>query len=119
MVIVSRENFGLRTWSLDWDAPIVGVPTPAPARTPLALAAILWTGRRDPVMRFTLPAPGPARLTLYDVSGRRLASRRFGRLGAGSHELPLEEARALGSGIYFLRLEQGGRAACAKVVVAR
>ena len=62
-----------------------------------------------PSVAFTLPSGAPATLELLDLSGRRVALRDVGGLGAGAHLLRLEEAAALAPGLYWLRLAQGAR----------
>ncbi len=68
---------------------------------------------------FALPQAGPASLDLYDIAGRRLVHRDVGSLGAGPHTLDLAGERALGSGVYWVRLAQGARVAQRKVAVVR
>jgi hypothetical protein len=81
---------------------------PAPASV-LAFAA----GRRTLVARgpldlsFTLPRSGRARIEVFDVHGRRVASRSLDAGVAGAYSLRLAEAGVLRSGVYFLRLAQG------------
>ena len=58
---------------------------------------------------FSLASASPARITLYDVSGRRVLSREVGSLGAGYHELRLDSDRRIGPGVYLLQLSQSGR----------
>jgi hypothetical protein len=91
-----------------------------PAATPLTLEGL----RPNPAagelrVWFTLPSAELASLELLDVTGRRLAQREVGALGAGGHLLRLEEARSLVPGIYWLRLRQGGRTLLARGVVVR
>lgn len=58
-------------------------------------------------IRFSLPAPGPARIELVDLAGRRVW-RIEGTLASGSHSVQLDEHDApggvLAAGIYFVRL---------------
>ena len=72
---------------------------------------------------FALSGPGSVRLRVYDVTGREVARLADGPLAAGRHLRSWDGRDARGqlvaSGIYFLRLEQGGRVASAKLVVAR
>jgi hypothetical protein len=69
----------------------------------------------DPVrsattLRFTLPATGYTRLTVYDPSGREVARLVDGVLGSGDHQIVFNPAH-LASGIYHYRLESGGQTA--------
>jgi hypothetical protein len=70
-------------------------------------------------VRFVLPAIGEGRLDLYDVSGRRLASRDVSEFAAGEHEAPLATKGALRPGVYFVALRHRGASRVAKVAVVR
>jgi hypothetical protein len=71
-------------------------PSPNPARS----SALL--------MRFTLPSDAPASLELFDVAGRRVVGREVGSFGAGHHTVDLAGRAKAESGMYFVRLQQGG-----------
>jgi hypothetical protein len=66
---------------------------------------------------FALPSAAPARLELVDVSGRRVAAREVGSLGAGRHVVALSEGCSLPAGLYLLRLTQGASVRVARVAV--
>ncbi|HEY2955358.1 MAG TPA: T9SS type A sorting domain-containing protein [Candidatus Eisenbacteria bacterium] len=66
---------------------------------------------------FTLPQASPASLTLFDVSGRRVAQREVGGLGAGLHVVRIGDREALRPGYYRLRLSQGARILTAPVLI--
>jgi hypothetical protein len=53
---------------------------------------------------FSLPNAEQARIALFDVGVRRVASVEVGALGAGLHVLDLARLAPIGSGIYFIRL---------------
>jgi len=55
-------------------------------------------------IRFTLPASGIVQLAVYDISGRRVAILKQGRMEAGVYEVPFDGS-SLSSGIYFYRLQ--------------
>ncbi len=63
----------------------------------------------DAVLEFALPDDARAMLEVFDASGRRLASREVGGLGAGVHRVALPELGGLRHGIVFARLSRGGR----------
>jgi hypothetical protein len=96
------------------DGPRSGIPsalgiaevTPNPTSGALALS-------------LRLPAPGPARLEVFDLLGRNLITRelRFDR--PGSFPIRIEEAQALAPGVYTLRLTQAGRNVTARFTVVR
>ena len=65
---------------------------------------------------FTLPLAAPAKLEVFDVSGRAVFAREVGSLGAGRHRLALG---ALGPGFYVIRLTQGGDSRTQRGVVLR
>jgi len=66
---------------------------------------------------FALPTAAPARLELVDVSGRRVAYREVGSLGAGRHVADITERRHLQAGLYLVRLTQGTNVRTARAVV--
>jgi hypothetical protein len=74
-------------------------------------------------VRFVLPAPGPARLTIYDTGGARVARLAEGFFSVGGHEVIWDgrdgSGREVSSGVYFVRLEAGRLRATSKVVLVR
>jgi hypothetical protein len=101
-------------------AAILAVPS-APAVVPRRLE--LRPTTPNPVieaaqMRFWLATDMAVTLELLDVSGRRVQTIVQDRLAAGSHTI-LWTRGSLESGVYFLRLEAGGRVVTRKVVLAR
>jgi len=73
------------------------------------------------VVEFSVPSEMPARLTLCDVQGRRVAQLYEGVATAGRHSVSFAAAwgaRRPAAGVYFLRLEAGPRTLTRKVVVA-
>ena len=66
---------------------------------------------------FALPVSAPAKLELLDVSGRRVAVRDVGVMGAGRHTVNLSEARAIPAGLYWARLTQGAMQRSVRVAV--
>lgn len=77
---------------------------PNPATGPLLIA-------------FTLPDAKPARLELYDLSGRRVAARAL-TSGAGQHVMRLDR-EGLAPGLYWAALSHGGRTLRSRVVLSR
>jgi hypothetical protein len=69
------------------------------------------------MVHFALPGDAPATLDLLDVSGRRVASRAVGALGAGDHAVDLAAGRRLAPGVYLVRLTQGTAVRTARVAV--
>jgi hypothetical protein len=74
-------------------------------------------------LRFALPADGPARLEIFDVRGRRVRTLVNGSLVRGAHHVTWRgddaRGRALGSGVYFLRLSTGGESVVRKITRVR
>ncbi|MEW5700784.1 MAG: C25 family cysteine peptidase [Candidatus Zixiibacteriota bacterium] len=74
-------------------------------------------------LRFSLGADGPTLLSVFDVLGRRLCQLVDGTLMAGQHTIEFggtdDHGRALASGVYFARLESGGRTLVRKMVLLR
>ncbi len=92
----------------------------APSLQKLRIEAV----RPNPTVRevwvsFTLPKAGAARLSLVDITGRRVREREVGSLGQGKHLLDLGTGPELPAGVYVVRLEQGDRVETARVSVVR
>ncbi len=70
-----------------------------------------------------LPLAGPARLVVYDVQGRRVASLVDRFLPSGAHRVEWDGRDAAGqksaSGVYFYRLESAGRAVAKRMVLMK
>jgi hypothetical protein len=67
---------------------------------------------------FALPSAAPATLRLIDVAGREVRSREVAAV-AGPQRANLAEGGALPTGIYVVKLTQGGRSVSARVSVVR
>src|SRR5262249_23618983 len=68
-------------------------------------------------VEFAIPSAAPARLELFDISGRALVSREVGSFGAGRHSLSLNTGHTLPPGLYFVRLSQGRKSDVKRVAV--
>jgi hypothetical protein len=66
---------------------------------------------------FALAEKAPARLDLFDVTGRRALTREVGSLGPGVHEVDLGTAGDYESGLYFVRLTHGAQSRTTRVVI--
>ena len=100
----------------------LAVERPAPGG--LALAAPAPNPARGPVtIAFRLAEAGPARVTLFDASGRAVARPLERTLPAGPFEFSLEPTdaagRRLAAGVYFIRLESRGQAQTRRLVFSR
>ncbi len=69
-------------------------------------------------IHYSLPIPTHARITLYDVHGRKIAVLFAGEQAAGPHTLRLD-ARRLTPGSYFYRIEAGSQSATQMLQVVR
>jgi hypothetical protein len=92
---------------------------PASGDRPLALAIrVLANGHGGATsLELSLPAPGDARLEMFDIAGRRVDSRDLPGLRTGTHAIGLPGQ--LASGVYWARLNQGKEMRTARVVVVR
>jgi hypothetical protein len=99
--------------------PVTPVSTPEgpAARMPGLPRALPNPARSELVVEFALGEKAPARLELFDVSGRRLGCREVGGLGPGIHRARFSPAAPLRAGMYFVRLTESGKARSARAVV--
>ena len=79
---------------------------PNPARTNLTVS-------------FSLPAGARGTLDMVDLTGRRVAARDIGGLGAGAQQIQLLEHHSLPPGVYLVRLRAGADLKMAKVSIVR
>jgi hypothetical protein len=93
-----------------------------PARTDL-LAAVPNPFNPSTRLRFALAVAGHARLTIYDLAGRRVAVLVDGHRHAGRHHVTWEgrdqAGRHVASGVYFYRLEAGSYRETRRMVLVR
>jgi hypothetical protein len=72
-------------------------------------------------LRFALPVPATASLGIYDAAGRLVRTLAGGAQAAGEHAVTwnLQDAggRNVGAGLYFARLEAGGRTLVQRIAV--
>lgn len=89
------------------------------ASSKLVLHPVWPNPTRGPVVvSFHLPAPGRARLEIFDIAGRRVATREMD-LQAGRHEVPLEAGGRRAAGVHLVRLEFEGRTEEARFVLVK
>jgi hypothetical protein len=93
------------------------VATPEPQPDAVRYATALESVAPNPsnpsvTVRFTLAAAGSARLTVYDVRGRRVRTLLSETLGAGPHVVDWngrdESGQEVSSGVYHVRLQAAG-----------
>lgn len=80
--------------------------TPNPARDALRVS-------------YSLRDSGPAKLALYDVTGRMIEERRVERAGPGWHLETFGDKRQLPPGLYLIRLTQHGNSLVTRAVLVR
>lgn len=91
-----------------------------PAAHALALAGFVPNPASGPlVLGFSLPAPGPASVTVHDVRGRAVFARDVSALGPGTHHVDLGRGARLAAGVYWIRLTFGDRVLRTRGVVLR
>ena len=100
-----------------------GSTTAGEAAPVLAGTLALGTPAPHPVreasqLRVALPEAGTARVTVYDLMGRRVATLHDGMLPSGETTLTLDAA-SLASGTYVVRLEAAHGARTRTVLVTR
>jgi len=118
------------TWEMDWlvrparfnsEEPIAsaGASTAVPALGPVLAGASPNPFQQSTTIRFSLSVAAPARLDVFDVSGRRVRALVNGSLPMGEHEArwagDVESGARAASGVYFLRLESPQGTATRKV----
>lgn len=88
----------------------------------------LWAPQPNPAanaatIRFDLAQSAAVRLGVYDVQGRLIRTLFDGEKTAGSHEATWntrdESGRAVSSGVYFFRMETGGRMETQRLMLVR
>lgn len=97
-----------------------GAPSPSPY-----LVSHCYPNPANPrtTIHFELPAPGRVELSIYDVSGARVATLVDGYLNAGGHEASWpgrdDSGRDMPSGVYYYRLRQGEIRDSGKIALVR
>lgn len=93
---------GTRDYSLTIDAANAVGDGPVTRFALEALTPNPWRAGAPGLVRFALPATAAVRVELFDVRGRRVASRPFETLAPGHHVMPW--APTLAPGVYRVRL---------------
>jgi hypothetical protein len=102
------EEFYGETWIWVPNAWVLSLAPPVPNPVTSRLALV-----------FSLPSGSPARLEVLDVTGRIVAARDAGALGAGRHTLTFSEASRWAPGVYLIRLTQSEHEAIARACIMR
>ncbi len=105
------------------DCATTTLAVPGPAADAL-VDRILWSGpnpfRLSTQVAFTIARAGHVQLDVYDILGQRVARLVDGTLHAGRHEVLWDGRTAAGQrapcGVYYVRLDTGGRHASSRIV---
>jgi hypothetical protein len=120
-VAIGPENAAWLLAELQLGVTAVAGAPPATPGVVAALAASPNPFAGETRIRFAIPRGGPARLAVYDASGRRLATLRDEVLDAGAHEVRWDGTGSgggrLGAGLYFVAVHGEGFAASTKVLL--
>jgi hypothetical protein len=101
---------------MDWLSGAVGVEDESEPAIPVGftLAAYPNPFNASTAIGYSLSNPGPVSLAVYNILGERVATLYQGTQPAGKHEA-IWNASGLSSGLYFARLESGGRSRTIKI----
>jgi len=93
----------------------------SPSAPGLWLAApIPNPSRLGALLAFSLATPGPARLAIFDLAGRRVRGWGWDRLAPGVHHVEWDghsgNGQLVGSGVYFVSFEGAGRRLISKLI---
>ena len=103
-------------WKLVPDDQTAVEPTPD-LGDELFIGAAPNPAHRSLIIGFTLRDRSPARVDVFDLSGRRIEGRDVGSLGTGFHRLEIAGSSRLPAGTYLVRLTQGPRVFTTKAVL--
>lgn len=99
---------------------LVGVDYVFEAASRFRPRVVSAVGAGDVHIRFTTRQPGPARIRIFDVSGRLFATvLNTPELRSGEHRVEVREATLPRSGVFFYRIETSGGAATGRLVRVR
>ncbi len=98
--------------------PVVSTVDDLPATVGVAIAAAPNPFNPRTTLRLQVPRTGPARLTVHDLAGRRVAVLHQGPLTAGAHAVDWD-AGGQASGIYLARLTTSAGTATVRLVLVR
>jgi hypothetical protein len=126
LLVVYRSNapWEVARYKLAVGSQAVSAPTGAPRPEEARILGVQPNPARDHVrISFATPGAGTVRLTLHDVTGRRVATLADGELDAGRHDMDVptrdEAGRALPAGLYWARMETGRHVSTARVAIIR
>ncbi len=120
--VMYRDAWG--RWSLPSNEVVrKSTPSPVPQTTAATLSAAPNPFNPRTTLHFTLAQAGPVRLTIHDLTGRKVAVLVDGDLPAGGHAAPWNGrdagGRAVASGVYLARLVTAEGALTARLTLLR
>jgi hypothetical protein len=137
LVVVNTENRAFLTWSdnrngdadiyaqnVNLDGTLGNPPSGVDKTTSLSpMYFRLYPAYPNPfnpttTLSFALPAPSWVSLTIYDITGRLVATVANGHYETGSYRIPFDGS-GLASGIYFYRLKAGAFTDTKKLVLMK
>ena len=98
--------------------PVLDVQPEPVASLPLQVWSAPNPFPRGTTIHFRLPAAGPVRLGIFDLAGRQVARLLDGTRTAGEHSVAWQ-AEDVPNGVYYARLESGGRVVTQRCVRLR
>ena len=102
-------------------AGVLGQTAELPASTGMMLSCRPNPLRSEAVISFTLPYPGGARLSIYDITGRQVYQAPMINANPGVNHFFWsgrdQSGRLLGNGVYFCRVNAGDHAGTVKVTL--
>jgi hypothetical protein len=90
---------------------------PAPVRLDVRIRPNPFNPRCT--VQFRLKDPGPVRVEVFDLAGRRVRILADARYPAGTHELTLEPGEGMASGVYLVRVVTQDETATARAVLVK
>ena len=108
-IVVATHGRGV--WTVPWAEIDISTEDSRPSEVPAEFSlAQNYPNPFNPTttINFSLPHEASVRLTVFDAIGRRVAVLTDQMYSAGAHELIWDASRHA-SGIYFYRMEAGGR----------
>lgn len=99
---------------------VTGVATAGSSELPVALRLASYPNPFNPVttLQYTVPGDGPAKLQVYDLLGRLVATLVDGYHRAGVHTVRFD-GTGFASGTYICRLESAGAAATQRLALVK
>jgi hypothetical protein len=70
------------------------------------------------VINLELPSPGPVRIEIYDILGKRVVTAFDGYMNSGRNEV-IWNANEMTSGVYFYRVTSGNRTATQRMILIK